>query len=280
LPKLGQAIERARKAKGLTQAELSQRLEGLGLGRTSKHSTPGQGPGKLQSFIARLEGGKITDPARDILHGISTELELPYEALIGLLIQEKYSLGAPTIAPLMRSPKTLEALAQWEGQHTEIWIVATTFVDNHQSRFREAVQRVIKKKDGSVTFFIPRNRADEAFDEYRRRTLVQCGRSSDDPALLAVPLDRKQSALMAASYVVANPGSAEQVDEEGAPQLDGYLILNDEFGEPQLALQMSKTELLPRVAALADFREAHLAKQANESLTQSESEKISYLKRT
>lgn len=253
LRKFGEQIEVARKAVGETQERLAERLsETLNL----------QGPHKVsQSYIARLERGIVFDPGPALLDALAAVFSLSYEELVAHLISDKYHIPIAKLSPLRRAPLSLDEIALWEKQThpAALWIVATKYVDKTSDRFRDAIIGIIRD-GGHVTFFIP---PDPGFGSYKRLVLHMIGkdRTNNDDLLIDVPLDEHQLAVMVASYVIANPQSAlDSAQAEQGPT--GYLILNDENGEPYLGLMMYRAELANRIFLLNDIRNEHLRKQS------------------
>lgn len=240
----GNALEAARKRNGLTQRDLAAAYverEGGPASDTRIANT--------QSFIAKLEAGRIANPQRDDISWLNEKLKIDQGVLAGAILRDRYlPEEAATVAyPLQKGVMTLKALAVWEGaeNHSEVWIVAERYVDDHLRDFREAVLAILRR-GGRIVFFLPHGRQEE-FDEYKMWMSEVLTTSLDD-RLIMIPLSLDQSALMAAPFVLANPSTFTDT----YPQ--GFVLINDEKGEPCVAIRMSREEASDRARALTPVK--------------------------
>jgi transcriptional regulator with XRE-family HTH domain len=252
LHNFGAMIERARKFPGggdrqpMTQDQLAKALE------------KGLEYEVSQSFTARLERGLVVDPSYELLRQLSEILDISFNLLVSLLVQDKYKIAREKLYTLANNPLTLDELADWEERATadQLWIVATKFVDNFQDRFRLAIMNIVSSSNRTVTFFIPRGYED-SFGAYRSEVLDETG--AEPSALIQVGLHPEQVAVMAASYVIANPGAVRGRDTERSYGTEGYIILHDLGGEPEVAVKMSRNDIRARVAFLRTMRDKKLS---------------------
>lgn len=240
--KLGERLRRARERKGeLTQSVLAKRV-------TDRLSAEGDIKGIQQTYIARLEEGKAT-PSKNVLRALAAELSVPYDYLLAALVTEQYGEeGRENIFfPLDKGVVTLSELAVWESNpgHKSVWLVAEKYIDNLSQEFFDAVSAIVARGD-NFTFFVPEGQG-PAIELYRHEIQQVTGSPVTDAELHFVPLSEDQLSLMAASFVLANP-DIRNAPATGLPP--GYLILNDETGEPCLGVAMSVPETRRRVTGL------------------------------
>lgn len=254
LRELGKEIERAREdfPDKLTQESLAELLNKKM--ESAEESTTRERV--HQSQLARLEKGLVADPDPQLLRAIADAVSVKYERLIGCLVKDKYGLSHEKIWPLLNDSLSLDELAKWEASQTELWIIAIKYVDEHQTRFRNAVGQVLKN-GGVVTFFIPDVQL-QAFEFYRDEVLEAVNKKDHPEILESVPLDSiRQVPLMAASYVIANPQSVSAEDDPNRTAVKGYLILNNEKDEPFLALEIARHQLRSIVRPLAIIKKEY-----------------------
>lgn len=234
LTRFGQEIERARKSLAgqefMTQGLLSKALEDT------------FGTAKSQSYVARLERGLVNDPDPAVLKALADILDLRLEALVGLIIQDKYGISEEAASSLLRNPLTLTELAKWESEQNEVWVVATRFVDNHAQAFKDAVLTILRR-GGRITFFLPEDQV-SGFRRYMRERLRAAGKREDDQSLRVIELEEDQAAVMATSYVIVNGSMTEHTDTPGSASAKGYLILNNQQGEPACSLELFPSEVM------------------------------------
>jgi len=263
LQDFGAEIERLRRTKGpLTQGELATKLtrwlheQGLVGAKEKIH----------QSHVARLEKGVVPDPDPELLRALGEVLDVKFERLVGLLVKDKYEIANEKIWPLMNDPLTLDELAAWEQQYEELWIVAIKYVDDTQTRFRSAIENILQKPNGRVTFFLPATQL-PLFELYREEVL-EAVQKEDQEILHAVPLnDRQQVPLLVNSYVIGNPGSARSVDDPMSDPMEGYLILNNENYSPYLGLRMPADQVRDLSVRLARLRSREHPLNTQDKLT-------------
>ena len=72
------------------------------------------------------------------------------------MLAEKYDVDESLLFPFRRQPLDFDDVAKWEESpgHNELWICLSKFVDNHRRGFQKAVSTLIRRKNGSVTFFL------------------------------------------------------------------------------------------------------------------------------
>lgn len=240
----GEVLEAARREASLTQRDLAKAYLERDGGQADEAAVA-----NAQSFIAKLEKGRVLHPQPDLISWLSKKLCVEYGQIISALIKDKYLPIdlRPITYPLEKGVKTLRQLAEWEGsdEHTEIWIVAERYVDDHLREFRDAVTSVLSR-GGTIVFFLPQGRQEE-FDEYKVWMSEHLKAPLDD-RLIMVPLSLDQSALIAAPFVLANPSVFT------GPYPQGFVFINNADGQPCTAIRMSREEAFNRARSLAPVK--------------------------
>lgn len=249
LPLLGEALERARKRKGMSQATLAISF--------AKHRPKGKDEDaderNAQTYLAKLENGRIANPRPEDLAWLAAELNVDFSIFVAAILRDRLlPPDKPDLSglalPLEKGMKTLPEIAEWERspQHTEIWIIAERYVDDHLRDFRQAVCDILKR-GGRIEFFLPQGRQED-FEDYKAMLSEEEGMPPLDDKLLLVPLSNIQSPFIANPFVIANPMQFEG----DFPQ--GFVILNDANGLPAVGVRMSRAEAIDRARSLMVFR--------------------------
>jgi transcriptional regulator with XRE-family HTH domain len=231
--RLSLAVTAARKQRNYTQNGLVDALRDVGEFTT-------------QSYVARIERGLIV-PSGRLIRGLARCLDVDVNHLLSLAAQDTYGIDPEKLFTLTNDTLSLDALADWEAQDKidDLWVVTTSFVDNDEDKFQQAIKKILSVPGKVVTFFIPA-RENKRFQFYRRRMLSLTGR--EPAALMQVELSEDQVAAMAASYVLAN-----LLNPKG--KYEGYIILHNASGIPEVAVRMPKTQIEERALTLFRMRE-------------------------
>jgi transcriptional regulator with XRE-family HTH domain len=249
---LGNAIKDARKiSSGMSQIELVKELKDHDLSLEVS-----------QTLVARLERGLVQDPKPEILRAISSVLQIKggYESLVGQLIKDKYGIEHQKLAMLHRRPLTLAEVADWEGKQSEIWVVATRIVDTQDPQFAAAVGKVVYQNGGEAIFFIPVDLLGR-FETLKALARDNASEFDVETRLRAIPLSQEQEAVLAISFVIANPSRRDKRPAAG------YLILNDENAYPYVAFEMYESEVSDRIGHLKNLVKASSMKADHVSRT-------------
>ena len=250
LPLLGEALERARKRKGISQAALAIHF--------AKHRPKGDkdrdaDERNAQTYLAKLENGRIANPRPDDLAWLAAELDVDFSIFVAAILKDRLlPADRPDLSslalPLEKGMKTLPEIAEWERtpEHRLIWVIAERYVDDHLRDFRQAVCDILKRGD-RIEFFLPQGRQED-FEDYKAMLSEEEEMPRLDDRLIFHPLSNTQSPFIANPFVLANP-----MQFEGEfPQ--GFVILNDANGLPTVGVRMSRAEAIDRARALMVFR--------------------------
>lgn len=256
---LGRRVQKGRKDRGLSQGELAKALGKILIKSTKDEKFH-------QSYIARTERGAATPPG-PVLRAIAVELNIGYGELLGALLRDHYLEAdcADLAYPLEKGLITLDALADWEKAHSEVWVVAQKNIDQHVTKFFDAVSEIVRG-GGEFVFFLPLD-SSETIERMRARIETmrlqidqEAASRGKDPCgdrLVYIPLEDRQR-LFAAGMVIANPNGGALEPGETEPYPNGYTILNDERGEPKLGYRLSHEEAKSLVPWLSRAKREHL----------------------
>lgn len=234
----GMLLKEARVRLGMTQQELTnavnQRLAAASI---------------VQTWIAKLETGKVKWPDKDLLLVMADILGLTYNSVVAALMKDRYGQGnLDYFYPLEKGVLTLTELALWEASesHVETWVAVREFTDEYRGEFREAVLAILDHEH-RITFFMAAG-LEERFELYREHLSANLGRQVDTSELRYVPLSTAQRAFLVSPFVLASKvGLLNRSDSEP----EGFQFLTDEQGEPRVAIRLSTFEARERHIAMS-----------------------------
>jgi len=237
----GDAIVSAReKIKGINGKSLTQQ----GLMRLLRGRL---GEGISQSYVSRLEQGRVTNPSAELVVALSEVLAISRDELVGLLIQDKYKIPPERLFSHRKDTLSFEALMSWieVTTVTDAWMVLPNLGGDYLKVFWATVE-VILQREASVTIFVPTELLRS--HQYYATRFSQTGELK--ASLSLVPLTFEQCAVSITDFVIVN------LDVESVTRLkpEGYVVVYGLEGRPGFATGMSYRDIVGRAATLLRMR--------------------------
>jgi transcriptional regulator with XRE-family HTH domain len=241
----GELLHDARTDRNLTQSAVSNALtDFLSQTNSAKTAIP------VQSYIARLESGRGGFPDSMIMAGLAHTLNIPYDRLLAALMKDKYGQENrhEVFYPFEKGMLTLSELASWEASatHVETWVVVEEYMDDRRQDFREAVQEILRQGH-TITFFMASGR-ERMVAMYRDELSSELGRTVTTNEVQYAPLSITERSLLVNPFVLTSETGLINYHHAAEPM--GYQLLTDDYGDPHVAIKLSRREALDRYRSL------------------------------